>query len=258
MSNIYSMGTEKWRNWVTFKLQNIEPSQSESYSKADIDQMISALHSKDITVISSFSNLPDATISNGTFYWCSQTEGSKWLPWNIGGTFKNNGLYYSNGTSWEFINVPYQATQQDVDLAINNTMFITPLTLSAAAKWDSKVDKVTGFSLSSNDYTNADKLSLSTLVQNSQVFISDIITVDFGNELNISKVTINNEYLKNSLFKSISIVNIETQETSIDDFYINGVSFSISNIIDNTSFDIVGTALNDASGLYTIKYIITT
>ena len=137
-------------------------------------------------------------------------------------------------------------------------MFITPLTLSAAAKWDSKVDKVTGFSLSSNDYTNADKLSLSTLVQNSQVFISDIITVDFGNELNISKVTINNEYLKNSLFKSISIVNIETQETSIDDFYINGVSFSISNIIDNTSFDIVGTALNDASGLYTIKYIITT
>ena len=258
MSNIYSMGTEKWRNWVTFKLQNIEPSQSNSYSKVEIDQMISSLQPKDISVISSFSNLPDATISNGKFYWCSQSEGTKWLPLNIGGTFKNNGLYYSNGTFWEFINVPYQATQQDVDAAIDNSMFVTSVTLNSASKWNSKVDKEVGFSLSKNDYTDIDKLNLTNLVQNSPVFISGTVSIDFGNELDISKITINNGYIKNSLFKSISIINIETQETSIDDFYINGVSFSISNIIDNTSFDIVGTAINDASGLYTIKYIITT
>ena len=61
----------------------------------------------------------------------------------------------------------------------------------------------------------------------------------------------------NANIKNISIINIETIETSLDDFGLNGVVVGMQNIIDNTSFDIVGSALNNASGNYTVNYLIT-
>jgi hypothetical protein len=60
----------------------------------------------------------------------------------------------------------------------------------------------------------------------------------------------------NANFKMVSFMNTETTETSLNDFTINGVSFNIENIVDNTSFDIVGSAVNNASGNYTIQYFI--
>lgn len=60
----------------------------------------------------------------------------------------------------------------------------------------------------------------------------------------------------NANIKMVSFMNTETTETSLNDFTINGVSFNIENIVDNTSFDIVGSAVNNASGNYTIQYFI--
>lgn len=62
--------------------------------------------------------------------------------------------------------------------------------------------------------------------------------------------------LTNANIKTVSFINIETIETSFNDFTINGVTFNIENIQDNTSFDIVGSAINNASGNYTVKYLI--
>lgn len=86
----------------------------------------------DITVVANYSALPAANTVSGQFYWCSASQGTAWLPGSLGGTYYNSGLYYSNGTSWEFLNVPYNATQAEVDTGTNNDKFVTPSTLTNA------------------------------------------------------------------------------------------------------------------------------
>lgn len=83
----------------------------------------------DIIVVANYSALPDPTTVSGQFYWCSASQGTSWLPGSLGGTYYNSGMYYSNGTTWEFINVPYQATQSEVNTGTNNDKFVTPETL---------------------------------------------------------------------------------------------------------------------------------
>jgi hypothetical protein len=83
----------------------------------------------DITVVANYSALPDPTTVSGQFYWCSASQGTSWLPGSLGGTYYNSGLYYSNGTTWEFLNVPYNATQLEVNAGTNNDKFVTPKTL---------------------------------------------------------------------------------------------------------------------------------
>jgi len=83
----------------------------------------------DITVVANYSALPDPTTVSGQFYWCSSSQGTSWLPGSLGGTYYNSGLYYSNGTTWEFLNVPYNATQSEVNAGTNNDKFVTPKTL---------------------------------------------------------------------------------------------------------------------------------
>jgi len=102
------------------------------------------------------------------------------------------------------------------------------------------------------NYVNADGTNSfsNTVLTATQVF-------DFLNEEDKITNTILNASITNANIKSFSFIPIETYETSLDDFSLNGLSFSIANIIDNVSFDIIGTALNNASGNYTIKYLIT-
>lgn len=82
-----------------------------------------------ITVVANYSALPAASTVSGKFYWCSNSQGTYWLPNSLGGTFYNSGLYYSNGTTWEFLNVPYQATQSAVNAETITNQFVTPSTL---------------------------------------------------------------------------------------------------------------------------------
>lgn len=80
------------------------------------------------TVVANYSALPVITTVSGKFYWVSNSQGTNWLPGSLGGTFYNSGLYYSNGTTWEFLNVPFQATQIEVNGGIENTRFMTSFT----------------------------------------------------------------------------------------------------------------------------------
>jgi hypothetical protein len=86
--------------------------------------------------------------------------------------------------------------------------------------------------------------------------ISGTVIVDFGNENNSATITVVNALLTNSSVKGVSFLPQETSETSLDDFSLNGVTFSLQKIVDNVSFDVVGIATNEASGNYTVKYLI--
>ena len=86
----------------------------------------------DITVVANYAALPAANTVSGQFYWCSAAQGTSWLPGSLGGTYYNSGMYYSNGVTWEFLNVPYNATQLEVNTGTDNAKFVTPLTLTNA------------------------------------------------------------------------------------------------------------------------------
>jgi hypothetical protein len=86
--------------------------------------------------------------------------------------------------------------------------------------------------------------------------ISGLVNMNFGNEEDYAYSSITNVSITNSGLKSISFIPIENSTTSFDDFKLNGVSFMLGNIVDNTSFEIIGTAINNASGIYTVKYLI--
>ena len=91
-----------------------------------------------ITVVANYAALPPANTVTGQFYWCSASQGTRWLPGSLGGTYYPNGLYYSNGTSWEFVISPYQATQAEVDTGTNDDKFITPKTFNDSSQLASK------------------------------------------------------------------------------------------------------------------------
>jgi hypothetical protein len=88
-----------------------------------------------ITVVANYSALPDPTTVSGQFYWCESSQGTAWLPGGLGGTYYNSGMYYSNGVSWNFMNVPYQATQSEVNTGTNTDKFVTPSTLKNSTQF---------------------------------------------------------------------------------------------------------------------------
>lgn len=82
-----------------------------------------------IITVANYSALPNANTVPNKFYWCSASQGTRWLPGSLGGTFYNSGLYYSNGTDWEYQETPHQATLSEVNIGTDNTKFVTPYTL---------------------------------------------------------------------------------------------------------------------------------
>jgi hypothetical protein len=92
-----------------------------------------------ITVVANYSALPDPTTVSGQFYWCSASQGTYWLPGSLGGNYRPSGLYYSNGTSWEYTPTPYNASQSVVNTGTNDDQFITPKTFNNSAQLAGKV-----------------------------------------------------------------------------------------------------------------------
>ena len=116
-----------------------------------------------IIVVSNYSLLPNPTTVSGKFYYVNESQGSKWLPGNLGGSYYPKGIYYSNGISWSFVESPYQSSQIEVDSGVNNDKFITPLTLNNYSKWNTKYDSSnpSGFEntsqLNSRDVSNRNR-----------------------------------------------------------------------------------------------------
>lgn len=86
--------------------------------------------------------------------------------------------------------------------------------------------------------------------------ITGTAVLNFGSEEDAAVNTTANASITNANIKTVAFIPVETTETSLDDFKLNGLSFNIENIINNTSFDIRGTATNNATGNYTINYLI--
>lgn len=116
-----------------------------------------------ITVVANYTALPDPTTVTASFYWCSASQGTAWLPGSLGGSYYNSGLYYSNGTTWEYMSSPYQATQAEVDGGVISDKFVTPKTLINSSKWGTKQNQITLTTLGSGAATFiADTLNIPT------------------------------------------------------------------------------------------------
>lgn len=128
-----------------------------------------------INTVSNFASLPDATSSANDFYWVSSSQGYRIL-----GTYKANGLYYSNGTSWEFIDAPTTATQIEVDAGTLTEKYLTPSTFENASKWSTKLDA--NISINAlNDVTITDALNGQLLQYNFSTSQWENKTITIGN-----------------------------------------------------------------------------
>ena len=92
-----------------------------------------------INTVSNYAGLPDPTLASNDFYWCEASQGTKWLPFSVGGTYYPLGMYYSNGVTWEYSESPYQATLSEVNTGTNTDKFVSPSTFENATKWNTKV-----------------------------------------------------------------------------------------------------------------------
>ena len=102
-----------------------------------------------ITTVANYSALPLATAVSGKFYWCEASQGTKWLPFSVGGTYYPLGMYYSNGVTWEYSETPYQATLSEVNTGTNTDKFVSPYTFTNADKWGNYTLKTTTISTTS-------------------------------------------------------------------------------------------------------------
>ena len=92
-----------------------------------------------ITVVANYAAFPEPITVSGQFYWAEASQGIPYTPDWFGGAYYQKGLYYSNGVTWEYTPVPFQATQAEVNTGVNNDRFVTPLTLKMSTQWDGVV-----------------------------------------------------------------------------------------------------------------------
>jgi hypothetical protein len=84
--------------------------------------------------------------------------------------------------------------------------------------------------------------------------VSGTTIFNFSDESNSITNTISSLLITKTNLNGLLITPIETTETSLDDFTLNGLTFNVENIVDNVSFDIRASAVNNASGNYTVTY----
>lgn len=75
----------------------------------------------------------------GQYVFCENSQGTSWLPGPILGTYYPAGVYYCNGVDWKYANVPYQATQVEVDAGTVTDKFVSPETFNNSAQLASKL-----------------------------------------------------------------------------------------------------------------------
>jgi hypothetical protein len=128
-----------------------------------------------INTVSNYASLPDPTLVSNGFYWVSSATGYRIL-----GTYKSNGLYYSNGTSWEYIDAPTTATQSEVNDGTLTDKYLTPSTFENASKWTTKMDANVSIN-ELNDVTITDVTNGQILRYNLTNSQWENVTVTIGN-----------------------------------------------------------------------------
>lgn len=114
-------------------------------TKAKFCQLTELIESIDcgtsgITIVDNYDLLPPANLHTNSLYYVINSLGTWWLPFSLGGTYKAKGFYYSDGIAWTTVDVPYQATQIDVNNGIVDDKFVTPSTLKNSTQWNTKQD----------------------------------------------------------------------------------------------------------------------
>ncbi len=128
-----------------------------------------------ITVVANYSALPAAGTVTGLFYWCEASQGTSWLPGALGGTYYSAGMYYSNGVTWEFTDIPYQATQAEVNTGTNTDKFVTPATLANATGFLKNAIGISGGTTLIGGTATTDKLTFRTTSNSGGTTGSDFI-----------------------------------------------------------------------------------
>lgn len=93
------------------------------------------------TTVLNYSALPDPTTVPGQFFWVKNSQGVPYLGVLWGGTYHQDGLYYSDGIAWDTEDMPLNAPQMVVDAGTDDTMFLTTKTFTNSVQLAAKADK---------------------------------------------------------------------------------------------------------------------
>lgn len=86
---------------------------------------------------------------------------------------------------------------------------------------------------------------------------SENIALDFGVRGDLVKLTVANSVITNANIKGFQFIWLTSANHSdYEDFLLEGITLSITNIIDNVSFDVIGIAQNGTWGIYNFKVLI--
>jgi hypothetical protein len=90
--------------------------------------------------VANYAVLPAANTVPNELWYCINSQGTKWLPGSLGGTYYSNGWYFSDGLNWTWQETAFQASQADVDAGVITDQFVSPDTLNNYSKWTTKAD----------------------------------------------------------------------------------------------------------------------
>ena len=91
--------------------------------------------------VANYAALPAANTVPNELWYCINSQGTKWLPGSLGGTYYSNGWYFSDGLNWTWQETAFQASQVDVDAGVITDQFVSPKTLADASQWGTKQDR---------------------------------------------------------------------------------------------------------------------
>ena len=209
--------------------------------------------------VANYSALPTAGTSIGQTYIVLASQGTSWLPGSLGGTYYSKGYYYDNGASYTYSEVPYQATQAEVNTGTNDDKFVTPSTLTNATVITNKEllsNKQTDLTASATKYPTVNAvnagLSLNKLRQTVRTgslgvfspFDSTTMYIGCATPLTPNATAINRSFeLFNATIRTawIWVEPTGTLGTPED------VTYNLRNITDATS-TLLGTVRYDARG----------
>lgn len=134
-------------------------------------------------VVESYSALPDFSEHPNELWLVKNSQGTWWLPGNLGGNYYSKGFYWGTEVGWNYLGeVPYQATQAEVDAGTVVSLFVTPKTFNDAAKWGTKANSVHTHTASAiSDFQTT--VSLNTDVSTSK---SKLDGIESGAEVNVN------------------------------------------------------------------------
>jgi len=167
----------------------------------------------EIIVVANYSALLLLPPQTNVFYWCSNSQGTIWLPGSAGGTYYSSGLYYcasSIGPILQYLEVPYQATQIEVDAGIITDKFVTPNTLENASKWLTKQNTITTGSIS--EYLRGD-LSLATFPTIPSIAGLLVASLNLSDLTNVATARVNLELDKNTTFGDANYTVLASDKT---------------------------------------------